>query len=656
MIELDDLVAGPGFAPHKWQSKCPDFARDGGTKVAVGSSADLTRIIGLPRRPQPDEATAVKLIAGIPGLLNLRRDNPNCKCEELQIEYGMVDPETGKTPGCITDLRVVQAWALLEIRTQAGLLGAIGVGHGKTILDLLAVWAMPNCRTAVLLVPPKLVKQLIRDYRIVGQHFKMPTMITHDKSAFSGLVTGAPALHVLPYSKLQRPECTRELVRLNPDTIIADEVHKLKRADTATTGRVLRYFKEKPETRFCGWSGSLTDKSIKEYAHLSALALRYGSPLPVDPEVVDDWARAIDPPAKGAFNCPEGALTALCNEGEHVRSGFHRRLVETPGVVATRVAAIDAALVIDERTPPPMPTQPTMHDISVAEALRLLREEWKRPDGMDYPDALQRARAALEISCGFFYRWRFPLVGGKPQSIVKILEWTQKRQDWNREVRYAIKSRREHFDSERLARNAAERFHGDRPIHDKKLPVWGSEFYPAWRDIEHEVVHETEAIWLDEWLAQDAAEWGLSHRGIIWYAQSAFGDKVAELSGLNLHAGGNRAEELINGEDGKRSIICSIKSHGTGRDGLQFKFAEQLIGNFPSSNEECEQLLGRLHRVGQKSGSVSANFYRHTPELARAVNTALRRAGYVETTWGSAQKLNLSGLEGTDEEEDEDME
>ncbi len=650
MINLDNLVAEPGFAPQDWQSPCPDFARDGGNKVAVADSPDLSRILAIPRREPPTEDQARQLIAGIPDALGLRRDNPSCKCE-VPIESGGFGRE------CITELRMIQAWALLEIRTQSGLLGPIGVGHGKTILDLLTPFAMPNCKTALLLVPVKLIKQLIRNYQHIGQHFRMPSLITHDKSSFTAIVPGAPALHVLPYSKLQRPECTDYIKeRIKPDTIIADEVHKLKRANTATTGRVLRYFRDHPETRFCGWSGSMTDKSIKEYAHLAALALRWGSPLPIDPDVVDDWARAIDPPARGSSNCPEGALIKLCNKGEHVRHGFHRRLIQTPGVVATRVAAIDAKLVISERAAPQIPTVASLYTISVADALQRLRHEWKSPDGSPYPDALQRARAALEISCGFFYRWRFPLVNGQPQSIEHIMLWMARRKEWCAEVRYAIRSRKEHFDSERLARNAAERAWGDRPITDKKLPVWKAASYPAWRDIEHTVVHETEAVWLDDWLARDAADWALSHKGIVWYAMSAFGERVAELSGLNLHAGGSKAEELILREDGSKSIIASIRSHGTGRDELQFRWAEQLIANFPSSNEECEQLLGRLHRVGQKASEVRADFYRHTPELARAVNQALRRAGYVEMTMGSEQKLNLGGLEGTEEDEDDEDE
>lgn len=655
-IDLGTLVANPFVKPQAWQSKAPDPTYS--TKLPVQPSVELTRVAGLPRRAQPSKIELDQLVAFMSAKLS--RLNPACQCDEIQREYGMVDPDTGKTPGCIRLLRPIQAWALLEIYTKRGLLGPIGVGHGKTILDLLAALVMPECQTAVLLAPPGLVKQLVRDYRIVGQHFQMPSMITHDADAFSALVPGMPSLHVFPYSKLSRPESTDYLERvLKPDTIIADEVHKLKAADTATTSRVLRYFKHHPETRFCGWSGSMTDKSIKDYAHLSALALRLDSPLPIDPEIVDDWARCLDPVASP---CPEGALSQIMAPGEHVLHAFHRRLTETAGVVATRVAAVDAGLVIAEKEAPPIPTRPGLFQpdpskvaISLTKAIAMARG-WKRPDGEPIPDALQRNATLIRLACGFFYRWRFPLVHGQPQSIATILEWLEIRKMWAAEVRASIRRRREHFDSERLARNAAERFHGDRPITDKKLPIWESVVYPEWRDIEHQVVHETEPIWIDHYLAKDAAEWALTNRGIVWYSEAAFGEKVAELAGLPRFGGGKEAAKQILMYDGKTSIIASIDSHGTGRDGLQLKYSENLVANPGSSNEEWEQLLGRTHRIGQKRSSVRTLFYRHTPELIRNSNQALRRAGYVQGTMGSDQKLILSGLEMVDPPEDDDSE
>lgn len=623
-IDPTTLVARPNFAPAEWQSADPRTF--GGeqcwtSKPAIESSADLRRVLALPRRPQPLEGTPTA--DALLELINRRFALPPgpCRCKELGRE-------------CITRLRLTQAWALYEIGLHGGLLGPIGVGHGKTILDLLAPLALRDCKTVVLLVPPGLVTQLIAEYELVGQHFRMPSMVVHGRAEGSVTVPGAPVLHVFPYSRLSRPEATVFLETLAPDAIIADEVHKLRHADTATTSRVLRYFANHSETRFCGWSGSITDSSIEDYAHLSALALRYKSPLPLDPMVVEDWARAIDP---SDYPAPAGALLDLCEPGQSLIEGYHRRLVETPGVVATTEPAVDCELSIDERKAPALPHE-------VKEALTTLRASWVRPDGEELVEVLEMLRCAHQLSCGFYYRWIFPR--GEPVSVIE--EWLAARKAWRRELREQLKTRAEHLDSPKLCATAAARGWrdefsskrvGDLWYRDDGLPCWKAGTWERWKAARGTVEHETECVRIDDFLAQDAAAWGRDNRGVIWYQHKAFGEWVAEISGLPLHGGGPQAGPLIARERGDRSIVASIKSHGTGRDGLQRLFHTQLVANPPSSATDWEQLLGRLHRIGQNARTVHALFYRHTPELREHVDQALKRALYVQGTLGSAQKL-----------------
>ena len=60
------------------------------------------------------------------------------------------------------------------MHTVGGLLGPIGVGDGKTMLDLLAALAMGSKR-AVLLIPPALKTQLLTvDWDYYGQHWRLP--------------------------------------------------------------------------------------------------------------------------------------------------------------------------------------------------------------------------------------------------------------------------------------------------------------------------------------------------------------------------------------------------------------------------------------------------------------------------------------------------
>lgn len=605
-IDPRTLVAEANFAPRQWQATAPD---DWSRKPAVTRTEDLRRVRDLPRRPRPD---ADRLEAMVELMTKRYRiGNGTCACATWNRK-------------CITRLRPAQAWALFEIGLRGGLLGPIGVGHGKTILDILVPFALQS-RLALLLVPAALVTQLIAEYELVSQHFRVPSLVVHGLDYVS-VRAGEPVLHAMSYERMSRSDATDFLERHRYDAIVADEVHKLRHASATRTSRVLRYFAAHPETKFCGWSGSVTDKSLKDYAHLSALALREGSPLPLVPEVVEEWAAAIDP---SDWPAPGGALLELCEPGEHVSSGFHRRLVETQGVVTTEQPAIDAELVIVERNAPEIPD-------AVAEHLDALRDTWCRPDGEELIDALSVARCARELACGFYYRWIFPR--GEPVPL--ILDWLDARRDWHRELRYKLKQRAEYLDSPLLLSRAARRAWGDDP-NENDLPEWKATHWPRWRDVRNEVRPEIQTVRVDDYLARDAAAWAAENRGIVWYESRALGEWVAEISGLPLHGGGAQARARIAAEQGDRSIVASIRSHGTGRDGLQFLFCEQLIAQPPSSSMAWEQLLGRLHRVGQESPVIRAEFYRHTVEMAAAVDQAMSRALYVESTIGAAQKIRV---------------
>ena len=177
------------------------------TKPPVEQSPDLARIIALPRRPRPTGARAAALVE----LMNRRYRNNRtgpCKCESFGRE-------------CITSLYMVQAWALYEMGLYGGVFGCIGVGWGKTILNILAPFAL-GAKLAVLLVPPNLVTQLIAEYKLLAQHFRVPSIVTHG-TTYNTQIEGTPVLHVFPYSRLSRPEATTFLELLQADTVLSDE-------------------------------------------------------------------------------------------------------------------------------------------------------------------------------------------------------------------------------------------------------------------------------------------------------------------------------------------------------------------------------------------------------------------------------------------------
>lgn len=629
---LSDFTASPGVSPLEWQTAAPPEAWRT-RRMEVMPSLCLDRILALPRRqpPAPGSVESLAMIRFMTDRYKKVRTTP-CTCAVM-----------GKA--CITELWHIQAWTLYELGTYGSVFGLIGVGSGKTALDLLALSALApfGARVGCLLIPPTLMLQLINDYKHIGQHFNLPSLQVHGKgeTAWSHTVPGAPILHVFPYSRLQRAENTTWLETLSPDVIIADEADYLSNPETATASRVIRAIQKKPSTVFLPWSGSITSTSLKDYWHLIAFSFREKSPLPIVKDTIEDWARAIDPSDDPA---PEGALSALYTRGgQTLHDAFHRRLVETHGVVHTIESSSSVPLRIMERQPGPLP------DI-ICDALCRLREEWIRPDDMapghiegaaceEFISALEVNACAVQLACGFFYRWKYPR--GEPEALIRT--WLNCRALWNKELRSRLKQRSEYMDSELLCKEAAMRHYGDLPK-DVDKPAWNSEHWPRWRDIKDLVQPETESILLHDFLAQDAATWAQENRGIVWYESRAFGKRISDISGLPLHAGGANAGARILSERGDRSIIASLNSHGRGRDGLQHLFASQLVAQPPSNPTVWEQMLGRLLRPGQKAPEVTAYVYRHTDELVVHVERALQRAEYVRGTTGANQKLLTGGL------------
>lgn len=593
---------------------------------AVGDSADLRRVLALPRRSKPSDETLAKW------------------AQQLESEFGLGSKpcECGsrfKRP-CCKHLLPVQAWALMEAREVGGLLGPIKVGGGKSLLDLLTPTVV-GAKVAVLLLPPNLKHQMLEvDWHYYGQHWRLPNL-AGSKFYFPD----RPTLHVVAFSELSGAKSTDLLKRLRPDVIIADEAHNLKNKKASRTKRFLRHFKEVEGTRFFCWSGTLTSKSIRDYAHLSEFSLKQGSPLPHHYMVVEQWAAHLDP---SDWRAPCGRLALLGSEPD-ARDGFAKRLLETKGVVTSLdTEGCNASLIVQKL--------PFKASSEVEEKLKTLEKTWNRPDGERLITALDVARCAKEISCGFFYRWRFPR--GEPRALID--EWLEVRKNWHKELREKLKTGREFMDSPLLCAKAAIRWRdgygffgrdGERievPPLSKQgpLPVWDSEYFPKWEVIRHKVKPETEAVWFDESLPEKTLEWLKKEPGIAWYEFGAVAEKVQQLareSGFNnlTYLGpGDVFNELVSRLQGHEHALASIRAHGTGKNLQQFNRA--LLTSPPADGAIFEQLLGRLFRRGQLSDTVSFEVFQHTEPFKKAVESARAKAEYSEETLTSRMLMNAA--------------
>ncbi len=529
----------------------------------------------------------------------------------------------------------IQSAALLEIEACKGGLFPVGVGHGKTLISLLASEAC-QAERPLLLVPPSLKDQLLRvDVPRYAEQFTFRVP------------------HVVSYSELSNKRTADALERLNPDLIVADEAHCLKHPGAARTKRFLRFARGRPDLMFVALSGTMTSKSLRDYAHLAELALDELSPLPRNWNVLEDWCAALDPGVE--FEAKPGALVRLCIKESHdhsnVRDRFRCRLVGSLGVVATSESAIGTSLIIRGRIPGGVVRgneavggvrpdgryddedrksdtglfedgQATSGGCSglppaVSQALARLRETWTRPDGEELEDAIAFWRVAQQIAQGFFLRWAWP-----KEEVDH--EWLSARAAWHQESRaYLGRHSRAGCDSADLYRCAVE-------AGQIASGAWG-----AWRTVMDRPVPPTEIVWLSDFLLEDAAEF-LKGGGIVWANHPVVGERLAEVSGCPFYGGGE--DKAVN--DTKESaIILSLGAHHKGKN-LQDRHSRMLFLSVPG-NEIMEQAIGRCHRPGQQADEVHVEIYQHTVELRERWARVLEEAAYVETTM-QKQKLLMA--------------
>lgn len=555
-------------------SETPFFARTAGPEI----SADFHRVYGLPRQTEgPTTPTS-----GLPFIDKLS----SSQLSLLPIQYQ----------------------ALSSASRSGGLFAPISAGAGKSLITFLLPFAF-DAKTSVLLVPASLREKTFKDYTYYQQHFKLPHLV-----GAKDATTSTYRIHLLTYSGLSSPSQHGVLDALQPDAVIADECHNLKHVSSIRTKRLRAYSRNyykkwSVSPKFGFLSGTITSSSIKNYAHLLKLALGDGAPVPFDYWQLEAWAGALDP---GEGRTGPGCLSAFCEPGEDARDGYRRRLVSTHGVVASHKDEVGSTLILNRRS---------IHvPQAVTDALTKLETTWCTPGGEEITDALSYYRAAVQISTGFFYRWTWlPIV-----SKHNISAWLDARANWHREIRHFLRhSSRPGCDSPFLYQNY---------VRSGKIR---SQHYRPWLEAKKLVTPpKTETVWIDDFIIRDTCARDSVDPTLIWTGSKATSSRLFTHFPYSTYQAGNDGILL---ENGTRTTVASIKSHGTGKN-LQ-QFVRSTLIEAPSSGEAFEQLLARTHRQGQLADEVHYNMYLHTPILVRMWEKVQEEAEYIYRTTGVPQRV-----------------
>lgn len=577
-------------------------------KQSISETPDFRRIFELPRRKSPLE-NAGSLARELTEILKVSGFCPG----DAQA------PVKGLCPVCHEprELREIQAQALYEIAKCAGAFGLIRVGGGKTLLSLLAPFVV-GAKKPVLLIPASLREKTETARMKLAKHWRV-----------------ARDLRLISYEELGREAAAHLLTFYKPDLIIADEAHRLKNKKAGVTRRVVRYMRENPGTKFVGMSGTMIKGgTIKAFAHILRWSHKENAPIPSHDGELEEWATALDE-GVNLFTRPHpGVLLKLasqedretCDELTAARRGFHRRLVETPGVVSTAGDQVACSLYVRALKYTPSATTDRNFLTLRGDGTRD-NPGWMTPDGWALSMAAEVWRVARELALGFHGVW-----DPRPP-----FDWLNARKEWAAFVREVL-SRSRTLDTELQVANACAR--GE--LSDVE--------FKAWQAIKDSFRVNPKDVWHDTAALETCEKWIEQGPGIVWVEHVFFGDELERRTGVPYFREGgldkrgnsieNVAEMIRMGKAKPAPVIASVAANSTGRN-LQ-PWCRNLITSCPSGAATWEQLLGRTHRDGQQADQVEVDVLVACIEHVESWERARAEAQMTADTIGDSQKMLIA--------------
>ncbi len=578
-------------------------------------------------------------------------------------------------------LQQVQAEAIQTFQECGHLVGPIEVGGGKTLISLrcVAIAAERGVQRSVLLVPPQVHTQLV-EHDIGWARQRVPLGLTFyplgglDPSRRKALaISGRRGCWIFPYSLLSTRDTSELLESIRPQLIVLDEAHMLKNRDAARTKRILTYWKKHRPEVVC-LSGTMTSKSIKDYAHLLTMALGDGAPVPHDSGVVQEWAAVLDSEQAGteAFHGGRtswGPLRPLINwanrnfpkaprsyDVQGFRWAFRDRLMTTPGVVSSPADALGTSLVIENVRVDAMarPGGPRLQELQ-----KQLDELWLTPSGDEIEYAMQKWKWATELSAGIYNDLVWPDAGQLAERrgvsvdtatdlLVRSREHHKLQQAYHKELRawFSNHPHKPGMDTPMLI-GANMMRNGHRDVGEKLYDVW---LRMKQAEFAGMVERDSVPVRVCDYKIQRAVEWMQQHplkEGLVFYHHQTCGNwlyEVAKAAGLPVvHCpAGKASNDFLTSSGAKerckgKFLLCSISAHGTGKN-LQF-MCDQLYVQIPHNEMIAQQSIGRTHRQGQEADTVTCTTMISNEQDEMILAALLNDAIYVHETTASSRRL-----------------
>jgi hypothetical protein len=290
------------------------------------------------------------------------------------------------------------------------------------------------------------------------------------------------------------------------------------------------------------------------------------------------------------------------------RRGFRRRLVETPGVVASvgDGEAVGASIYLRVHLTKMRP---------VTESHFANLRNMQLPDGWELNMGNEVWRHARELSLGFHYEWQ-----PRPPE-----PWMNARREWGAFVR-DILSRSRTLDSELQVAQAVTNGH-----------LLDGGVLARWQAIRDTFTPNTVAVWHDDTVLELCAKWARKAPGIVWVEHAQFATRLAAETGLHFFGeSGFTLDGQTYIEDAPRgsAIIASIRANKDGKN-LQHKWCRNLVVSPPEGWDAWQQMIARTHRPGQTADAVEIDVLWGCAEHIQAWDRAIAGTHAARDTVGS---------------------
>jgi hypothetical protein len=432
-------------------------------------------------------------------------------------------------------------------------------------------------------------------------------------------------------------------------------------------------------------SGTITKKSLGDYAHIATRALGQQSPVPIREQAIKVVGSYIDA-ERGGGGIPgseyavsqreqliiENFITWAEEHGhqvrkaengtpllphEQVRQSFQARLRTVPGVVATNDTGVDASLLLSWREP----KRPASAE---AEAMVTLMKQvviqGQTPNGDTIDYGMHQFKWLWELSAGFYNNMIWPDLDRVRSEYVR--QWDRRISEVEAEA-LLEKAKNHHAllqEYHKVLRRFLERNHipgCDTPMLVAAEIVRqqeGNKKYDLPSDLVHAYLLQraegpdtypdlptryTTPVRVCDYKIRSAVEWAEEHRktgALMWYHHPEIGRWLAEyLTHADIphtYAPAGENEKVFN-----PGLVVASYSHGTGKNLMHQ--AHNLYVELRREANTMEQSLGRTHRSGQQSDTVKASLLIGNGFDLAFFAGILNDADYMQSVTGQPQRL-----------------